>query len=52
MANVSPDKHEEFRDIKARRRSFATAQLSDQQVKAISTSRMDERHTHLDAMLE
>jgi hypothetical protein len=35
-----------------RRRSFATAELSDEKVQAIGASRMDERHAHLDAMLE
>lgn len=34
------------------RRAFATAELSDELVQAISASRMDERHAHLDAMLE
>jgi hypothetical protein len=33
-------------------RSFATAELSDERVQAISASRMDERHAHLDAVLE
>ena len=43
---------EELRRSKPRRRSFATAELSDEQVKAIATSRMDERHAHRDALLE
>jgi hypothetical protein len=43
---------EEFRRSKQRRRSFATAELSDEAVQAIGASRMDERHAHLDAMLE
>ena len=43
---------EEFRRFKQRRRSFATAELSDERVQAICASRMDERHAHLDAMLE
>ena len=34
------------------RRSFATAELSDERVQAIGSSRMDERHAHLDAVLE
>jgi hypothetical protein len=38
--------------FKRRRRSFATAQLSDERVQAIAASRMDERHAHLDAVLE
>ncbi len=43
---------EELRRSKQRRRSFATAELSDERVQAIGASRMDERHAHLDAMLE
>jgi hypothetical protein len=49
---VAPDEYEEFRRFKQRRRSFAAAELSDEQAKVIGTSRMDERHSHLDAMLE
>jgi hypothetical protein len=43
--------YEEFR-FKERRRSFATAELSDEKVQAIGASRMDERHAHLDAVLD
>ena len=49
---VAPDEYEEFRRFKQRRRSFATAELSDERVQAIGASRMDERHAHLDAVLE
>jgi hypothetical protein len=52
VANHPPEEYGEFRRSKERRRSFATAELSDEQAKAIGTSRMDERHAHLDAMLE
>jgi hypothetical protein len=38
--------------LKRRRRTFATAELPLKQVQAIGASRMDERHAHLDAMLE
>jgi len=34
------------------RRSFATAELSDERAQAIGSSHMDERHAHLDAVLE
>jgi hypothetical protein len=34
------------------RRGFATAELSDERAEAIAASRMDERHAHLDALLE
>jgi hypothetical protein len=46
------DDYEEFRRFNRRRRSFATTELSDEKVQAIGSSRMDERHAHLDAMLE
>jgi hypothetical protein len=43
---------EECRPSKPRRRSFATAELSDEAVQEIGSSRMDERHAHLDTVLE
>lgn len=49
---VGPDEYEEFQRFKQQRRSFATAELSDDKVKAIGASRMDKRHSHLDAMLD
>lgn len=49
---VGPDEFEEFRRFKQHRRSFATAELSDERAQAIGASRMDERHAHLDALLE
>jgi hypothetical protein len=50
---VAPDEYEEFRRFKQQhRRSFATAELSDERAQAIGSSRMDERHAHLDAVLE
>lgn len=49
---VGPDEYEEFRRFRERCRSFATAELSDEQVTAIAASRMDERHAHLDALLD
>ena len=48
---VAPDEYEEFRRFKQRRRSFARAELSDEQVREIGSSRMDERHTDLDSIL-
>jgi hypothetical protein len=52
MANALRDEYEAFSGSKVRRRSFATAELSDERAEAIGTSRMDERHKHLDAILE
>lgn len=37
---VAPDEYEEFRRFKQRRRSFATAKLSDEMAQAIGSSRM------------
>lgn len=49
---VAPDEYEEFRRFKQRRRSFATADLSDERAHAIGSSHMDDRHAHLDSLLE
>ena len=43
---------EEHSRFKQRRRGFATAELPDEKIRAVGASRMDERHAHLDAMLE
>ena len=50
--HLDDQQYEEFRRFKQHRRSFATAELSDEKVQAIGSSRMDERHAHLDAMLD
>ncbi len=49
---VGPDEYEEFQRYRESRRSFATAELPDEKVKAIGTSRMHRRHAHLDRMLD
>ncbi|WP_298960819.1 type II toxin-antitoxin system Phd/YefM family antitoxin [uncultured Methylobacterium sp.] len=49
---VSAHEYEAFRRYKASRRSFATADLPDEEVEAIASSRMDDRHGHLDALLD
>jgi len=49
---VAPDDYEEFLRYRESRRSFATAELSEEKVKAIAGSRMDERHKHLDRLLD
>jgi hypothetical protein len=49
---VGPDEYEEFRRFQESRRSFATAELPEEKVKAIGASRMDRRHAHLDTMLD
>jgi hypothetical protein len=49
---VAPDQYEEFLRYKQHRRSFVTAELSDQRAQAIAASHMDERHARLDTLLE
>jgi hypothetical protein len=49
---IAPDEYEEFRRFKDHRRSFATAELSEERAHAISSSRMRDRHAHLDSMLK
>jgi hypothetical protein len=49
---VGPEEYEEFRRFRESRRSFATAELPDEKVEAIRNSRMDQRHAHLNAMLD
>ncbi len=49
---IAPDEYEEFRRFKQHRRSFATAELSDERVQAIGSLRMDKRHAHLDSVPE
>jgi hypothetical protein len=46
------DDYEKSHRIKQHRRSFATAELSEEKVQAIGASRMDERHAHIDAVIE
>ena len=49
---VGPEEYAELQRYRETRRSFATAELSPEKAAAISASRMDPRHTHLDAMLD
>ncbi|HXQ52224.1 MAG TPA: hypothetical protein VN802_14105 [Stellaceae bacterium] len=49
---VGPEEYEEFRRFRESRRSFATAELSEDKVKAIAASRMDDRHAPLDTLLD
>jgi hypothetical protein len=41
---VGPVEYEEFKRYRETRRSFATAELSEEKVEAIRASRMDQRH--------
>lgn len=49
---VAPHDYEEYARMKAARRSFATAELSEEKVEAIAKARMHPRHKHLDKLLE
>lgn len=49
---VAPEEYEAFQRFKAQRRSFATTDLSDAEAEAIAATRMDDRHAHLDALLD
>jgi hypothetical protein len=49
---VSPDDFEAFERFRAWRRSFATAELPDEKVEAIMSTRMDARHHGLNALLD
>jgi hypothetical protein len=49
---VPPEEFEEFERFRAQRRSFATAELSEDHVRSIMRSRMHKRHDHLNALLD
>jgi hypothetical protein len=49
---VGAHEYEELLKLKGNRRSFATADLSDEKVGAIVSSRMDKRHDRLNKALE
>nr|WP_294515941.1 type II toxin-antitoxin system Phd/YefM family antitoxin [uncultured Rhodopila sp.] len=49
---IAAEDYEAFKRFKESRRSFATVDLSDEKARAISSSRMDKRHAHLDTMLD
>ena len=49
---VAPHEYEELLKLKSLRRRFLTAELSDEEVEQISSSRMDPRHDHLNHLLD
>ncbi len=49
---IAAEDYEAFRRFREAHRSFATTQLSEEKADAISSSQMDARHAHLDAMLD
>lgn len=49
---VPPDEYAEFERFRARRQTFAMADLNEEEVRALAASRMDSRHDHLNALLD
>ena len=49
---VAPQEYEELLRLRGMRRRFLTAELSDEEVDQIASSRMDPRHDHLNALME
>jgi predicted CopG family antitoxin len=49
---VAAHEYEELLKLKDNRRSFATTDLSDEEVEAIKSSRMASRHDHLNELLD
>lgn len=49
---VAPHEYEELHKLKNMRRRFLTAELPDDVVESIAAARMDERHDHLNALLD
>ncbi len=49
---IPPDEYEAFKRFQENRRSFATVELSSEKMAAFASADMDERHAHLDAMLD
>jgi hypothetical protein len=49
---VAPHEYEELRKLRAMRRRFLTAELSDEEAQRMASSRMDPRHNHLDKLLD
>jgi hypothetical protein len=49
---VAPHEYEALLKLKGLRRRFLTAELSDEEVEQIASSRMDPRHDHLNKLLD
>jgi len=49
---IAAEEYQEFLRFRAQRRSFATAELTDDEVRAIAEARMDPRHDHLNELLD
>jgi len=49
---VATHDYEELQRLRGMRRRFQTAELSDDEVEAITAARMDPRHDHLNQLLD
>jgi PHD/YefM family antitoxin component YafN of YafNO toxin-antitoxin module len=49
---IAAEDYEAFKRFRESHRSFASVELPDDKARAISASRMDERHARLDKMLD
>jgi hypothetical protein len=49
---IAAEEYEAFKRFRGTRRSFATADLSEEEVAAIAASRMAPEHEHLNALLD
>ena len=49
---VARDEYEELQKMKAMRRRFITAELTDAEVEQLTSARMDPRHDHLNKLLD
>ncbi len=49
---VAPHEYEELLRLRGMRRRFLTAELSDDEVDQIVSSRMDPRHDHLNVLVD
>jgi hypothetical protein len=49
---VAAHEYEELLKLKSNRTSFATTDLSDEEVEAITSQQMDPRHDHLNELLD
>lgn len=49
---IAAEEYEAFKRIKGYRRSFATAELSEEEVNAITSARMSPEHDHLNTLLD
>lgn len=49
---VPADEFEAFERFQAQRQSFATRNLTDEMMAALAATTMDQRHKHLDALMD